>query len=130
VEHTVVPPRAARTTADAATGIATTATATGATATAATVGAAKGATEKEEGTTAAEATATREATAAQVLAEADVYYRGTDGVRAVRLIPACSPTKATATRNGLELHTHERNDKHGDETTRTTGGLMAFAQSG
>jgi hypothetical protein len=60
----------------------------------------------------------------------DVYYRGTDGVRAVRLIPACSPTKATATRNGLELHTHKRNDKHGDETTCTTGGLMAFAQSG
>jgi hypothetical protein len=92
--------RAARTTADAATGIATTATATGAAATAATVAAAKGATEKEAGTTAAEATATREATAAQVLAEAE--------------------TTAAADGRARMRDTLGPDDSHEDGTTRAT----------
>jgi hypothetical protein len=73
--------RAARTSAYAATGIATTAAATGATATAATVGRAKGATVTETGTTAAEATATREATAEKVLEEAETTAAADGWVR-------------------------------------------------
>jgi hypothetical protein len=73
--------RAARTTADAATGIATTAAATGAAATAAEAVKTKGATVTEAGTTAAEATVTREATAEKMPAKAETMAAADGWVR-------------------------------------------------